>query len=53
MIQIILTISLCFNFFQTIAFWLLVIAYKGTIDSHKKIDDELDELLNDMKEKLK
>lgn len=53
MIQIILTISLCFNFFQTIAFWLLVIAYKGTMDSHKEIDNELDNLLKEMKEKLK
>ncbi len=53
MIQIILTISLCFNFFQTIAFWLLVLAYKGTMDSHKEIDNQLDELLKDMKEKLK
>ena len=53
MIQIILTISLCFNFFQAIAFWLLVIAYKATMDSHKEIDNQLDELLKDMKEKIK
>lgn len=53
MIQIILTISLCFNFFQTIAFWLLVLAYKGTIDVNKEVNNELDELLKEMKEKLK
>ena len=50
--KIILTISLCLNFFLAIVFWLLIIAYKATIDSHKEIDNELDELLKDMKEKI-
>lgn len=49
---IILTISLCTNLFQTLCFWLLVIAYKGTIDSHREQLKEIDELTEKIKKEL-
>lgn len=50
--SIILTISICLNVFQFIIFILLVLAYKSTIDNYKKIDKEMDEFIDMLKEKL-
>lgn len=50
--SIILTISICLNVFQFIIFFFVVLAYKATIDESKKINKEIDETIDMLKEKL-
>ena len=50
--SIILTISICFNVFQFIIFFFLVISYKETLNQTKKNIKEIDEITDMLKEKI-
>lgn len=50
--EILLTISICLNAFQCLMFWLLFIAFCGTEKSHKEQLKEIDEITEQIKERL-